>query len=536
LARGNERLARTRARLAAIACNVRVMLRLIVIAAAVAAACSPPTRSPNAVGSDASVDTPAPVGSCADSCDPLLGLTCDPDVGMCVGACAPSQLGTSYVGCEYYPVVTANMVDEVFDFAVVVANSSAVDATVTFDGGSLAAPITATVPAGRVTVQNLPWQQALKLCDTNPSDCQGVFQPTSAFAIGGSYRVRSTQPVTVYQFNPLEYTLDGTQYSYTNDASLLLPTNAWRNDYYAAAYPAAGGFPGMLAVIADSDDTHVTIDARASTPALGVVPAIGPGLPQTLTLNRGDVIELASINGDYTGSHVTSNKPVEVISGHYCTDIPLNTSACDHLEESMFPTETLGSHYVVNAPAMDPLPAGKVEVVRIIATRANTTISYDPAQPGVESLLAEPGDMIEIANNSSSFAINASAPVLVAQYMEGEQMGGGQGDPAMALAVPVEQFRSSYLFHAPINYQSTFVDVTAPLGATVMLDGTQLSFAPIGTTGYAVARAEDIDTGPNHDGNHTITGNMKFGITVYGYGQYTSYWYPGGLDLMTIIE
>jgi hypothetical protein len=469
-------------------------------------------------------------------CDPLLGLTCDADVGVCSGTCAPSQLGTSYIGCEYYPVVTANMVDEIFDFAVVVSNSSTIDATVTFDGGPLATPITASVPAGRVVVQKLPWQQALKLCDTNPSECQGVFQPTSAFAIGGSYRVRSTQPVTVYQFNPLEYTLNGQQFSYTNDASLLLPTNAWRNDYYAAAYQAAGGFPSVLAVIADSDGTEVKIDARASTPASGVVPAIGPGTPQTVTLDRGDVIELASINGDYTGSHVTSNKPIEVISGHYCTDIPLNTSACDHIEESMFPTATLGSHYIINAPAMDPLPSGKVEVVRIIATRPNTTITYDPAQPGAATALAQPGDMIELADNSSSFAITASAPVLVAQYMEGEQMGGGQGDPAMALAVPVEQFRSSYLFHAPINYQSTFVDVTAPLGATVMLDGKLLSFAPIGTTGYAVARAEDIDNGPNNDGNHTITGTMKFGITVYGYGQYTSYWYPGGLDLTTIIE
>lgn len=32
---------------------------------------------------------------------------------------------------------------------------------------------------------------------------------------------------------------------------------------------------------------------------------------------------------------------------------------------------------------------------------------------------------------------------------------------------------------------------------------------------------------------------MTFGITVYGYGQFTSYWYhwyPGGLNLETIID
>ena len=29
---------------------------------------------------------------------------------------------------------------------------------------------------------------------------------------------------------------------------------------------------------------------------------------------------------------------------------------------------------------------------------------------------------------------------------------------------------------------------------------------------------------------------MPFGITVYGYGQYTSYWYPGGLNLKTVLD
>jgi hypothetical protein len=42
------------------------------------------------------------------SCDPLLGLACDPDVGACVGACALLD-GLSYIGCDYYPVVTAQL-------------------------------------------------------------------------------------------------------------------------------------------------------------------------------------------------------------------------------------------------------------------------------------------------------------------------------------------------------------------------------------------------------------------------------------------
>ncbi|MBM4377336.1 MAG: IgGFc-binding protein [Deltaproteobacteria bacterium] len=73
------------------------------------------------------------------------------------------------------------------------------------------------------------------------------------------------------------------------------------------------------------------------------------------------------------------------------------------------------------------------------------------------------------------------------------------------------------------------VNVVAPTKASVMLDNAPVSnFTPIGTTGYAIARIPLANSG---DGNHTISANLPFGISVYGYGQYTSYWYPGGLDL-----
>lgn len=34
--------------------------------------------------------------------------------------------------------------------------------------------------------------------------------------------------------------------------------------------------------------------------------------------------------------------------------------------------------------------------------------------------------------------------------------------------------------------------------------------------------------------DQALTGDQKFGVQVYGYGQYINYWYPGGLDLKFI--
>jgi hypothetical protein len=70
---------------------------------------------------------------------------------------------------------------------------------------------------------------------------------------------------------------------------------------------------------------------------------------------------------------------------------------------------------------------------------------------------------------------------------------------------------------------------TAPTGATVMLDGNAVTgFQPVGSSGFSVARVSI--TG----GQHTIVGSQAFGIVVYGFGRFTSYMYPGGLDLEVI--
>ena len=37
--------------------------------------------------------------------------------GTCEGACTPANLGQSYIGCDYYPTVTGNLVSSSFAFA-----------------------------------------------------------------------------------------------------------------------------------------------------------------------------------------------------------------------------------------------------------------------------------------------------------------------------------------------------------------------------------------------------------------------------------
>lgn len=455
-----------------------------------------------------------------ETCDAELGLTCDATYGFCDGACSRDALGDSYIGCEYFPTVTANHVSTTFDFAIAVSNTSSSPAQIVVRGGALTSPKTFTVPANGLIVETLPWVTTLKATTSGSTSQQ------AALVVGGAYHLKSTQPVTVYQFNPLQYA-KGSVNSYTNDASLLLPANALTGKYYVAAWQYwQSGYPGMLAVTGTEDGTVVTVNPKAAVSAGNGAPTFPANQSTSVTLNKGDVLQLLNHTGDLTGSFVSATKPVQVIGGHHCTQVPIGTTACDHLEESMFPFETLSEHYIVTSPAVTSLPNGKIQNVRIIAAEPNTTLTYDPPQSGAATFLANAGQFVEI-RNANSFAVRADKRILVAQYMNGQSAGGNTGDPGMTLAVGTAQYRREYLFHAPTNYEVNYVNIVAPTGATITLDGVvQTGFTAIGSTGYGVLRKQLAK-----NGNHKIEGDERFGISVYGYGQYTSYWYPGGLNL-----
>ncbi len=497
-------------------------------------------------------------------CDPLQGLTCDFDSGRCDGPCSPFRLGESYIGCDYYPTVTANEVRSEFDYAVVISNASDDVAQIHIEGGALASARTFEVAPRAVRVERLPWVNALKSCEKygavecgNPTSHGGIVRD-------GAYHLRSTRPVTVYQYSPLEYQLaegactvdklDGC--SYTNDASLLLPVTSLTGHYFVAAWQnwpsrSADDWSGLVAITATQDATTVTIDSPAPTWGADGLPPLERFIPKSIVLDAGDVAQLFSKRDwqeqvDLTGASVVANKPVQVISGHYCTQTV--GVACDHLEESMLPVEALGTEYIVTAPqaeehiAFPNLTAFYVgqRYLRIIATEPDTNIEWDPPNTQAAGIvlpthIENAGEFKEVdfVWFRDSMRIKADKKILVSEYMIGGQYS-NIGDPAMAVAIPVEQYRTNYSFHAPLTYEKNYVNVVAPLDATVHLDGNVtplIGFEPIGGTGYGLLRVLLDSSG---DGTHTLQGSKPFGISVYGYGQYTSYWYPGGLDLKPI--
>ena len=485
-------------------------------------------------------------------CDPVQGMTCEAD--GCKGSCSPPELFPSYLGCEYYPTMTLTGVWEGFEFAVAVANAGTETANVLVDrAGSNVT--TTTVAAGSVGIIKLPWVSELKGGDADA--CQVPPDPGATRLVdGGAYRLRSDQPVAVYQLSPLDYEISppptacpigskcpgappgGTNdlcLSYSNDASLLLPVTRLTASYTTVTWPSTQGRAAFITVTATVDGTDVEVLGDGLFAAGGGIDANGKG---TVTMDRGDVLQvLARHDGapdaygaDPSGTRIQATKPVQVIAGNSCANVPEpRTFACDHVEHAMIPAETLGTDYLVTFPAA--LASESPHVIRIVPLEAGTSIEFDPPSVSAGATIS-PGDPpFELAGVMEDFRVSADKPILVAQYMQGQDsVPSGSGDPSMSVAVPSEQFRDSYRFAASTTYDTNFVNVIAPTGATVTLDGDAIpasEFQAIGASGFSVARHELSRS----DQFHEISSPQQFGIVVYGYGRFTSFMYPGGLDL-----
>lgn len=605
------------------------------------------------------------------ACSSLPGFSAQAECvnGTCIDECADAARQKSYFGCEYWTTVLENgLVPTIFkgglsgaglgtndsEFAFVVANNSALPTDVTvrrWNGSAEVVVKTVTVPGRNdpttkgVAQIKVPWHHAAP--------------PTGTMSSTGrartAYRLTTTRPVTVYQFNPLaayarvgncnnvnQCNLEASDrgqtctsgmcqyYSYSNDASLLLPAHILGTSYvgltmeHLAFRPTTSGTPenfanGSLVIVAKEAATNVTIrlSARTMASADGGVASAAAGATMTVTMAPYEVLQLSSdlpaglvsgsstgnlqcgdnpydgslncslfgscsqvcrvANGDLTGSIITADKPIAVFGGTACTLRGYTDTACDHVEEQLFPFVTWGKNFVAGRTAPLRLTNNQFataanagpDYYKIVAgcpdsvcpTGTTITLSTPPAAGDVlsnaggceagTSLSANTcrlrgGRFIEF-RSKTSFTISANQPIQVAQIFAGQDATAGttrpvQGDPSLVLLPPVEQWRTSYtVLTAPgtrDNYLGIVIDGARV--ATVRVDGNVVpmaSFAAIANSTYKVANV------PVQVGSHAIavepvpnqTSLPGAGVTVYGFDSYVSYGYTGGLDLTTIV-
>jgi hypothetical protein len=260
----------------------------------------------------------------------------------------------------------------------------------------------------------------------------------------------------------------------------------------------------------------------------------------SFSIGRGDVAQIiggATTASDLSGSLLEATAPVQVITGSPCMQNPVDKPACDHLEETVFPAETLGKKYVVNVPTS---PHGKIvgHVVRMVGNVDGTHLTYDGTPPTGAPTTLNAGDVADLEIVTNDFVVTGDQPFLVGLFSLAASLAdpaGQYGDPAQSFASATEQYRKKYVFLAPDDFLESWADVVAPTGTNVQIDGSSPGTPPIaiGASGYVVFR---IQLTSGNGGAHVLTADQPVGLQVIGYGLYTAYQYPGGSNFDFIAE
>ncbi|MBC7550603.1 MAG: IgGFc-binding protein [Cellulomonas sp.] len=446
------------------------------------------------------------------------------------------------------------------------------------------AVVTVTVPAKLAKRLDLPQREVDGAMGQNGTYARNSGSGT--FVSPHAYHVTTDGPVVVYQFNPIIQ-------QFSNDASTLIPRQALGSDYIISGYETANpcgiaGLPtqesvpdhGAVTIIPIEDDTHVTITAshaiKAAAGDTGLPIALTPkGGTLNLTLGRFMVANLesemvtgsvqqcaAAVNagqdGDFTGTYIKSDKPVVVFTSNErgagfggATNIvnppgwdPQNGDdlcCTDHLEEQLFPVTALGREFAIaHSPIRSTDPTWtEPDIIRVVGTVDGTIVTTNLPAPYDSFTLNARQDRTFGATHG--FAMSATNAIQVTSYLVSQHFikQGYTGDPSQLLHPAAEQYRKDYVFLVPATFTTNFGVLAKPVAAHLVLDGQSLDSAQFSSCKRApIGPVAGVDyeqvTCPFTDGQHAVSGDMPFGLSVYGYYNVGSYAFVGGSDVTII--
>ena len=293
-------------------------------------------------------------------------------------------------------------------------------------------------------------------------------------------RITASAPVSVVATT-------GAQYSSAN--SLLTPVAHLGKRYRLSTWGPGAGVGSALVVAATEFDTTVTITPSVATDLRAA------GVPFQIQLDPGEVYFLGAnlaTTSDLTGTTIVADKPISVLGGHSCAEVPDDAGNCDAVAEEQTPVERWGTRFFAT-PAINR-PAGMR--VRVLADRGPTHVWFDGEL--VASL--QPGEFHDDMRTTAT-AIVTSQPALVTQFELGCTLDSPVddcfGDPSMLTLEPLSRWSNSVLaaVREPFGDDAyeALLRIVLPSAAAgeVTIDAVPLpaaNFSPIGNSGYSMAQ------------------------------------------------
>lgn len=180
---------------------------------------------------------------------------------------------------------------------------------------------------------------------------------------------------------------------------------------------------------------------------------VQPGQGHTMTLHRLQTLLITKADKlDLTGTRIVSNKPLSVLSGHECGNIPIDVGNCDHVGVHVPPTATWGKEFFL-VPFLGRTAGQWFKMV----SAQNDTVVQRTCSGNAPKIvnLTTTGSVYEFHTNSYTLCyLQSNKPLIVAEMSQGLQTD-GMGDPAMMIIPPVERYANKISF-LPLTMTESF--------------------------------------------------------------------------------
>ncbi|HYM20101.1 MAG TPA: hypothetical protein VEW28_03750 [Candidatus Kapabacteria bacterium] len=350
---------------------------------------------------------------------------------------------------------------------------------------------------------------------------------------------------------------------YTTDGMYCIPTIGWGTDYVVAAYASyiidvsEADLPSEFVIVANQNNTQVII-----TPTTDIRKDGFPGVVDhpknasfSVILDSGQCMQFQSTatpgddSWDFSGTHITSNKPIGVEGGSVCPNIPVSDPSCDHVLDMMPPTRTWSNTYF-SAP-FDGRKFGG-DLFLMVGTAAGQVIYRNGTQAAI---LNNKYDKYYLYDVTDASEWTSDSAFMLVQYIESSThlapsvANRNVGDPAEVVINPANQFGQKIIFAVPklggtlsggqpdfTNYLNFILPTSHETKTTMdgkklnQIPNTGIKRFPIPNTTWEIIQMKFLNAGGGA-GNHVVVSDTTVGLYIYGYTTDDSYAWAGALGI-----
>jgi len=277
-----------------------------------------------------------------------------------------------------------------------------------------------------------------------------------------------------------------TDIGYNSDIYSVLPISNWGKEYIVNTYYANNeamsfdplyNFASSALILAGFDSTIVefTMVGNNNSKTLS---GVSFGDKRSFVMNKGDVLPIATsivLNSTIAGSRIVANKPIGVLSGVQCADVPVDVAYCDNLLEMELPVNTWGKIFHITKHTNRNIGF----LFQVVAKDTNTSLFINGQLLNVlekndTTQFVEWAEFNRLGNEfEHNFVLTADKPISVTVFNQGSQLDSSIFKPFQLVLTPIEQYRNEIIGMSFNNeyggYSKNFLNVIYPLDSNLVM-------------------------------------------------------------------